>query len=49
MYLLFKPKYLLIDGIDKILTKDQTFFVEFNGNSVSQTKHAKTRTEVLKT
>jgi hypothetical protein len=49
MYLLFKPKCLLIDAIDKILTKDQDIFVEFNGNSASQTKHAKTKTEVLKT
>jgi Holliday junction DNA helicase RuvB len=45
-----KPKYLLIDEIDKMSTKDQTFFLNLmETGMVSETKHAKTRMEVLKT
>jgi holliday junction DNA helicase RuvB len=45
-----KPKYLLIDEIDKMSTKDQTFLLNLMETGiVSETKHAKTRTEVLKT
>ena len=45
-----KPKYLLIDEIDKMSTKDQTFLLNLmETGMVSETKHAKTRTEVLKT
>ena len=48
--LLFKPKCLLIDWIDKILTKDQTFLLNLmETGMVSETKYAKTRMEVLKT
>ena len=45
-----KPKYLLIDEIDKMSTKDQTFLLNLMETGiVSETKHAKTRTQVLKT
>ena len=45
-----KPKYLLIDEIDKMSTKDQTFLLNLmETGMVSETKHAKTRVEVLKT
>ena len=45
-----KPKYLLIDEIDKMSTKDQTFLLNLmETGMVSETKHAKTRMEVLKT
>ena len=45
-----KPKYLLIDEIDKMSTKDQTFLLNLMETGiVSETKHAKTRMEVLKT
>src|SRR5919197_701264 len=45
-----KPKYLLIDEIDKMSTKDQTFLLNLMETSViSETKHGKIRTEVLKT
>jgi Holliday junction DNA helicase RuvB len=45
-----KPKYLLIDEIDKMSTKDQTFLLNLMETGiVSETKHAKIRTEVLKT
>src|ERR687888_2483987 len=45
-----KPKYLLIHEIDKMSTKDQTFLLNLlETGIVSETKHAKTRTEVLKT
>jgi holliday junction DNA helicase RuvB len=45
-----KPKYLLIDEIDKMSSKDQTFLLNLMETGiVSETKHAKTRTEVLKT
>jgi holliday junction DNA helicase RuvB len=45
-----KPKYLLIDEIDKMSTKDQTFLLNLMETGiVSETKHAKTRTEILKT
>src|ERR671931_100554 len=45
-----KPKYLLIDEIDKMSTKDQTFLLNLMETGiVSETKHAKTRSEVLKT
>jgi Holliday junction DNA helicase RuvB len=45
-----KPKYLLIDEIDKMSTKDQTFLLNLMETGiVSETKHAKTRTEVVKT
>jgi Holliday junction DNA helicase RuvB len=45
-----KPKYLLIDEIDKMSTKDQTFLLNLMETGiVSETKHGKTRTEVLKT
>jgi len=45
-----KPKYLLIDEIDKMSTKDQTFLLNLMETGIlSETKHAKTRTEVLKT
>ncbi|MBV9668232.1 MAG: ATP-binding protein [Nitrososphaeraceae archaeon] len=45
-----KPKYLLIDEIDRMPTKDQTFLLNLMETGiVSQTKHGKSRTEVLKT
>ena len=45
-----KPKYLLIDEIDKMSTKDQTFLLNLmETGMISETKHAKTRMEVLKT
>jgi holliday junction DNA helicase RuvB len=45
-----KPRYLLIDEIDKMSTKDQTFLLNLMETGViSETKHRKTRTEVLKT
>src|SRR5690242_18148258 len=45
-----KPNYLLIDEIDKMSTKDQTFLLNLMETGiVSETKHAKTRIEVLKT
>ena len=45
-----KPKYLLIDGIDKMSTKDQTFLLNLmETGMVSETKHGKIRSEVLKT
>lgn len=45
-----KPKYLLIDEIDKMSTKDQTFLLNLmETGMVSETKHAKTRREILKT
>jgi holliday junction DNA helicase RuvB len=45
-----KPKYLLIDEIDKMSTKDQTFLLNLMETGiVSETKHGKTRAEVLKT
>ena len=45
-----KPNYLLIDEIDKMSTKDQTFLLNLmETGMVSETKHAKTRIEVLKT
>ena len=45
-----KPKYLLIDEIDKMSTKDQTFLLNLMETGIlSETKHAKTRMEVLKT
>src|SRR5919202_169016 len=45
-----KPTYLLIDEIDKMSTKDQTFLLNLMETGiVSQTKHGKSRTEVLKT
>src|SRR5919109_3616773 len=45
-----KPTYLLIDEIDKMSTKDQTFLLNLMETGiVSETKHGKTRTEVLKT
>ena len=40
-----QPKYLLIDEIDKMSTKDQTFLLNLMETGiVSQTKHGKTRT-----
>jgi Holliday junction DNA helicase RuvB len=45
-----KPTYLLIDEIDKMSTNDQTFLLNLMETGiVSETKHGKTRTEVLKT
>jgi MoxR-like ATPase len=45
-----KPKYLLIDEIDKMSTKDQTFLLNLMETGiVSETKDAKTRTEILNT
>ena len=45
-----KPKYLLIDEIDKMSTKDQTFLLNLMETGViSETKHGKIRSEVLKT
>src|ERR687888_1624384 len=45
-----KPKYLLIDEIDKMPPKDQTFLLNLMETGiVSETKHKKTRTEVMKT
>lgn len=45
-----KPKYLLIDEIDKMSTKDQTFLLNLmETGMVSETKHGKIRTQVLKT
>ena len=42
-----KPKYLLIDEIDKMSTKDQTFLLNLmETGMVSETKHAKTKMEV---
>jgi Holliday junction DNA helicase RuvB len=45
-----EPKYLLIDEIDKISTKDQTFLLNLMETGiVSETKHGKTRTIHMKT
>jgi MoxR-like ATPase len=45
-----KPKYLLIDEIDKMPPKDQTFLLNLMETGiVSETKHKKTRTELMKT
>ena len=45
-----KPKYLLIDEIDKMSTKDQTFLLNLMETGIaSETKHGKIRSEVLKT
>jgi Holliday junction DNA helicase RuvB len=45
-----KPKYLLIDEIDKMSTKDQTFLLNLMETGIaSETKHRKIRSEVLKT
>ena len=45
-----KPKYLLIDEIDKMATKDQTFLLNLMETGlVSETKYGKIGTPVLKT
>ena len=45
-----EPKYLLIDEIDKMSTKDQTFLLNLMETGiVSETKHGKTRTTQIKT
>ena len=45
-----KPKYLLIDEIDKMSSKDQIFLLNLIETSiVTKTKHAKTRTAQIKT
>jgi Holliday junction DNA helicase RuvB len=45
-----EPKYLLIDEIDKMSTKDQTFLLNLMETGiVSETKHGKTRTIHMKT
>jgi MoxR-like ATPase len=45
-----KPKYLLIDEIDKMSTNDQTFLLNLMEEGiVSETKHGKTRTIQMKT
>jgi MoxR-like ATPase len=45
-----EPKYLLIDEIDKMSTKDQTFLLNLMETGiVSETKHGKTRTIQMKT
>jgi Holliday junction DNA helicase RuvB len=45
-----KPKYLLIDEIDKMSDKDQSFFLNLMETGiVSETKHDKTRATNLKT
>jgi DNA replicative helicase MCM subunit Mcm2 (Cdc46/Mcm family) len=44
-----QPKYLLIDEIDKMSTKDQTFLLNLMETGiVSETKHGKTRTIQMK-
>jgi Holliday junction DNA helicase RuvB len=44
------PKYLLIDEIDKMLTKDQAMLLDLMETGiVSETKHNKTRTANMKT
>jgi MoxR-like ATPase len=43
--LIISPKYLLIDEIDKMSTKDQTFLLNLMETGiVTETKHRKTRT-----
>jgi Holliday junction DNA helicase RuvB len=45
-----EPKYLLIDEIDKMPTKDQTFLLNLMETGIiSETKHGKTRTIQMKT
>jgi MoxR-like ATPase len=45
-----KPNYLLIDEIDKMPTKDQTFLLNLMETGiVTETKHRKTRTANMKT
>src|SRR5919197_5951925 len=45
-----RPKYLLIDEIDKMSAKDQAFLLNLMETGiVSETKHRKTRTTQLKT
>jgi MoxR-like ATPase len=45
-----KPKYLLIDEIDKIPTKDQALLLNLMETGiVSETKHGKTRTTQIET
>jgi MoxR-like ATPase len=45
-----KRKYLLIDEIDKMPTKDQTFLLNLiETGIVTETKHRKTRTAQMKT
>ena len=44
------PKYLLIDEIDKMSTKDQAMLLNLMETGiVSETKHNKTRTTIMKT
>lgn len=50
MFIKSNPRFLLIDEIDKMSTKDQAFLLNFMETGiVSDTKHGKTRTKVLKT
>lgn len=45
-----EPKYLLIDELDKMSAKDQTFVLNLmETGTVSETKHGKTRTKQMKT
>jgi replication-associated recombination protein RarA len=45
-----KPKYLLLDELDKLSTKDQTFLLNLMETGiVSETKHNKTRSMKIKT
>jgi holliday junction DNA helicase RuvB len=45
-----KPKYLLIDEIDKMSAKDQTFLLNLMETGISiETKYEKTRTAEMKT
>jgi MoxR-like ATPase len=47
---LYNPKYLLIDEIDKMTTKDQAMLLNLMETGiVSETKHNKTRTAHMKT
>src|ERR687888_1631667 len=44
-----KPRYLLIDEIDKMSAKDQVFLLNLmETGSISETKHRKTRTTQMK-
>src|ERR671922_610341 len=45
-----KPKYLLLDELDKLSRKDQTFLLNLmEAGLVSETKHNKTRSTEMKT
>jgi MoxR-like ATPase len=45
-----RPKYLLLDELDKLSRKDQTFLLNLMETGiVSETKHRKTRSMEIKT